>query len=72
MKQAKHIEVVNKLIDNGWSIDHTALYNGYLFAGTISPMKTRNNIEYCRVHTGKCKTEHTYQITIVMKRGIVK
>lgn len=57
-----------KLIDEGWSLSHTATVNEYRTAGTVSPMKSRNGFDYCRIHHGKTVTNHSYQITTVMKR----
>lgn len=31
----------NELIDNGWTLSHNALYNGYHYSGTVTPMKNR-------------------------------
>lgn len=72
----------NELIDNGWTLSHNALYNGYHYSGTVTPMKNRQGKEYCRLHIGKCKNVKTYangfinlysyQITYVFYRPIEK
>lgn len=62
----------NELIAQGWEFDHTAAARVYRPAGTVSPMKSRNGFEYCRVHHGRSVHDRrfTYQITDVMRRSI--
>lgn len=76
--ESKAYTTIDKLINDGWSIDHWALFNGYYPSGTITEMQTRNNVKYCRVHKGKCKNvkigyypndyKKCMQETIVMKK----
>lgn len=68
MRQAKHIEVVDRLENEGWRFDHTALVNRYRYAGTVTPMQTRKGMEYCRVHHGECVGHRSYQVTTVMSK----
>lgn len=63
-------KTINRLIDDGWRVSHSALVNLYRFSGTISPMQTRKGVEYCRVHHGQCVGTHSYQITTVMSRPV--
>ena len=53
MKQTAADKAINNLIDNGWTVSHTALVTVYVYAGAIRPMKSRGGREYCRVHMGK-------------------
>lgn len=64
----KGYETICKLMSEGWSISHTATYNGYRSAGVISSMKSHDGYEYCRVHEGKSVGKAKYQLTTVMKR----
>ena len=61
-----------ELIAQGWEFDHTAAVKDYRPAGTVSPMKSRNGFEYCRVRHGRSVhvREFIYQITDVMRRAI--
>ena len=61
-----------ELIAQGWEFDHEATWKTYRCAGSVSPMKSRNGFEYCRVHHGRSVHvgEFIYQITDVMRRAI--
>ena len=63
---------INRLIDDGWTISHTATHTSYLPAGTITPMQTRKGVDYCRVHHGKSARAHgfSYQVTTVMCKRV--
>lgn len=67
MKKPAADLTIKKLIDNGWRISHNALVSHYCFAGSVTPMRSRNGKEYCRVHHGK-SVKGRYQITTVMER----
>lgn len=67
MKKPAADLTIEKLINNGWKISHSALVSRYCFAGAVTPMKKRNGKEYCRVHHGK-SVKGRYQITTVMER----
>lgn len=77
MKKAKHEITLEKLEKAGWKVVRRALYRGYKYAGTISPMRTKNGNEYCRVHIGHCKSARkhgyhmTFQETLVLYKPIV-
>ncbi len=78
MKPTASDKIINKLIDKGWSIDHSALSIGYHYAGTVGTMRPKHNIEYCRVHHGKCVNvklhgmRFCFQQTTVMRHEITK
>lgn len=76
MKIAEWEKTYDKLIDEGWTCSHGALYRGYKYSGSISPMRTKNGYMYCRIHHGKCKNissggyNFCCQITTVMRKPI--
>jgi hypothetical protein len=59
---------IAELVDQGWTISHSALCATYRYAGSVSAMQTRKGREYCRVHHGKTVGVHTWQVTTVMTR----
>ena len=67
MKKPAADLTIEKLINDGWKISHNALVSQYCFAGAVTPMKSRNGKEYCRVHHGK-SVKGRFQITTVMER----
>lgn len=71
MKKTAGDTTIEKLMDQGWKVSHTATVNRYRYAGTVSPMQSKDGMEFCRVHHGKCVGKYTYQITTVMYRPAV-
>lgn len=71
-------KTVNRLIDEGWNVSHSATTLQYKYAGVVSTMRSRNGKEYCRVHQGKTVNMRayghmfTFQMTTVMCREITK
>ena len=63
---------IDKLLQDGWEVSHTALHPTYRTAGTVSPMQTRKGVDYCRVHHGKSVPAHgySYQLTTVMCKRV--
>ena len=68
---------VDALIEQGWTVDHTATAAGYIYAGTIRSMRTRKGVEFCRVYHSKCYNlelpngyDKTIQVTTVMRRQL--
>lgn len=59
-----------ELCEKGWEFDHLATIKGYLTVGSVSPMRSRNGYEYCRVYTSKTKHCGQYQVTIVYRRKL--
>lgn len=68
MRKTAGDQTVDKLIDEGWTVSHTATVRRYMPAGTVSPMCSKDGNDYCRVHHGQTVGRHTYQITTVMRR----
>lgn len=66
MRIGEGTKTINKLIDEGWSVDHQALFGRYKFSGAVSDMKKRNGYKFCRVHHGQ--KIGRYQVTTVMKK----
>lgn len=56
---------------DGWRFSHHALYNGYNFSGTVSPMQTRGGVEYCRVHTGSSRTVRRGGFSLLCQETLV-
>lgn len=69
---------IAKLVNDGWTLSHTATVSKYRYSGVISSMRRHNGFEFCRVHTGKTyniQTNRNYptlmvQVTLVFKRKI--
>ena len=72
MRETKADATIKRLIEEGWTVSHEATVSSYKFAGTVSSMKPRGGYEFCRVHHGKKVVNHSYQITTVMKRDLVR
>ena len=77
MKKSAADVTASRLIDEGWTLDHSALYPGYIYAGSVSTMQTRRGYEYCRVHAGRCKNVRigrgywkAMQVTEVYRRPV--
>ena len=78
MRQTAADRAINALIDDGWTVSHTALVNRYIYAGAVRPMQARHGREYCRVHHGKSVNVKirggwwSMQYTTVLHRDIDK
>lgn len=70
MRKTAGDKTIARLIDEGWTVSHTATVNRYMFAGTVSPMRNRGGREWCRVHHGRCVGRRSWQITTVLYRAI--
>ena len=66
MRNSRAAKTIENLVDEGWTIDHIALFGRYKSSGSISEMKTRKVYKFCRVHHGE-KIGH-YQVTTVMRK----
>jgi len=62
-------QTYERLIDEGWHFDHSALCSSYRGAGTVSEMQTCGGFDYCRVHYGRV-VKGRYQVTDVMRRAV--
>ena len=74
MKITCGMQTIERLEQEGWAVHHSALFNGYKYAGAVSVMDDRKGYEFCRVHHGSCKSSRgrRYQHTTVMARRIDK
>ncbi len=70
MKKPAGETAIEKLIDAGWTVSHSATVNRYRYAGTVSPMERRNGREWCRVHHGRCVGKRSWQVTTVLYRAV--
>lgn len=68
-------QTIERLQLDGWTFDHWAMWKGYKYAGSITQMETKKNVEFCRVHDSKTTYKYIsgyryrFQLTAVMKRG---
>lgn len=67
----KYDVACRELKRDGWCFSHHALYNGYNFSGTVSPMQTRGGVQYCRVHTGRSRTVRKNGFAILCQETLV-